>query len=171
MSTFADEILAVVQGVIQKTIGDAEAAVNEIQTQLLALTALTDEQRAVIRQATEIPSQGVATMLLQKLGELMKSNSDLAEVLMPIIMSLQFQDRLRQELESLHKTLGLALPHVAADNGRTIGILNEEFWKDAAKTFTNIQSREVVMKAVFGPEYVNPESDVREAASDDGFFF
>jgi hypothetical protein len=66
--------------------------------------------------------------------------------------------------------MSVAIPALADDGGKAVGAKNEAFWKDIAKNFTNIQSREVVLKAVFGPDYVNGEADVRAADNDDGFF-
>lgn len=171
MSALTAPMLQVLQAVINKTVKNTEDTVNQIQAQVLEITNLSEFQRNAIENVRGEAEKITSGNMVERLQELMKSNSELADVLMPIIVSLQFQDRLRQELESLLKAFTRFTEEASKDDP-ALAENPEPFWIEVAKGFTNIESREVVLKAAMGSDYQVNEADVRDAsvASSDDFF-
>lgn len=175
MSDISAAMNKVLEAVIKKVVSNAEESVTDIQMKLMEVSSLSDSQKEAIRRATEEASaSGAPGELLTRLQELLRANAGLSETLMPIVVSLQFQDRLRQELESLHATFRKFLERVGPGAGAfPDAAAAEEFWIACAKSYTNIESRTLVLKSALGEGYVVKEDDVRDtqAGGDDGFFF
>lgn len=163
-----ESMTRVLNAILKKAVRDTEESVNQIQNQVLALTTLSEFQKEKISGVTRDGEARLPSDVYTELIELMHSNSELAGVLMPIITSLQFQDRLRQELESLSSTVDAVFSEETTDAAGESEF--EEFWRACARKFTNIESRKEVLKSALGETYQVREEDIRDSQDDDDFF-
>lgn len=87
----------------------------------------------------------------------------MSEYIMPTLISLQFHDRMRQDIEALMKTYDSYFAFVIQSVGSAAAESepSEQFWHSVAKNFTSIEAREVVLKTAFGDDYQINETDVR----------
>jgi uncharacterized membrane protein YheB (UPF0754 family) len=110
--------------------------------------------------------------LHDRLQQIIADNQTMNEYIMPVILALQFQDRVRQELESINKSFEDYFDFV--DNLVQIVFAVEptkNFWKKIAQNFTNLDARTLILKTSMGDDYLPDEEDLRTSGvMDDGFF-
>lgn len=99
--------------------------------------------------------------LVKQLEQLTEQDKHLAEIVAPVLMALQFQDRIRQSLENVIKTFNVffsimsSIRHEKLPEG-----FASSFWEQVENQFTSNKDRNVVRRIVFGDEY--QEEDVVE---------
>jgi chemotaxis regulatin CheY-phosphate phosphatase CheZ len=87
----------------------------------------------------------------KQLEKLSESDKELANMIMPVIMALQFQDSVRQSLENIIKCFqefasrfqGITQQKLAGDEAK-------EFWTILENKFTTTDERNIVRKTVYG---------------------
>lgn len=96
------------------------------------------------------------------LQHLTTSDEVLSDYIMPVLVGLQFQDNLRQELESIVKCFDEYFSRF--DKTLTVSVTDTDyadFWKKAATNFTNMEARKVVLTTAFGEDVRINDKDVR----------
>lgn len=90
------------------------------------------------------------------------SDAALNDYIMPVLVALQFQDAARQELEGVIRCVEQYFAHYRP--GDVIAPAREEpdraFWQNAARNFTNIEARDLVLRTALG-DGVSGERDIR----------
>jgi hypothetical protein len=86
----------------------------------------------------------------------------LNEYIMPVLVSLQYQDNMRQEIEGIIKSMeqyfAVFTPVPTAIEGSSEEV--ENFWKKVAKNFNNIDARRVILETALGAQNVR-DVDIR----------
>jgi hypothetical protein len=147
---------------------------NENATKIMN-AAMSGDMVEVERIASnpEYDKARLATKCLHdRLQQIIADNQTMNEYIMPVILALQFQDRVRQELESINKSFEDyfdfvdQLVHIVFEVEPT-----KNFWKKIAQNFTNLDARTVILKTSMGEDYLPDEEDLRTSGTtDDGFF-
>lgn len=163
MSKLGEQMVRVLEVMIGNAVRRTEETVSQIQTQVLEIDSLSGFQRQAIDEVKGAAAQTAAEAVMERLQGLAKSNSELGEVIMPIIVALQFQDRLSQDLSSLLKAFVRFSRAIEETNGGR-QVEENSFWATVAKEFTNIESRTLILKAALGEDYQNAEVDIRKSA-------
>lgn len=82
----------------------------------------------------------------ESLQEVVQSSEQLADLLMPLIISLQFQDKMKQQLVGVLRALELFM---ARDTVVVEGNVNfDEFWTQVQKSFNVVETRNLVLRVV-----------------------
>jgi len=90
--------------------------------------------------------------LSKQLEKLSESDKELANMIAPVIMALQFQDSVRQSLENIIKCF-----QEFTNNSQNIsqqklsGDVEKSFWTTMENKFTTTEERNIVRKTVYGP--------------------
>jgi hypothetical protein len=104
-----------------------------------------------------------AHSLIRALNQISKENRDVSEVVMPLVTTLQFQDRVRQQMENVVKMLKIWIDF-RADHNTDSDEEILEFGKLLAEPTTTNEERDVLKK-------VFPGLTIAEQIQNDGFFF
>jgi chemotaxis regulatin CheY-phosphate phosphatase CheZ len=106
--------------------------------------------------------------LSKQLEKLSESDKELANMIMPVIMALQFQDSVRQSLENIIKCF-----QEFADRSQGItqqklsGEFEKDFWTILENKFTTTDERNIVRKTVYGEN----AKLIEDTAKTDPFMF
>ena len=122
-----------------------------------SLEALQGLQKAITIQMNDRNRESL-TSLIKNLEELAKQHGEVQEVIHPIIQALQFQDKLRQNLENILKMLPV---WIAYRQGLPSHMNYEkliDFGRLIAKQTTMISERDVIRAYIDG---LPPEQDVQ----------
>jgi hypothetical protein len=94
------------------------------------------------------------------------SDAALNEYIMPVLVSLQYQDNMRQEIEGIIKSMeayfSMFVPSTPLMGGASVELV--DFWKKISKYFNNIEARNIVLNVALGPDGVN-EHDIRRSTA------
>jgi len=104
-------------------------------------------------------------MLVKQLEQLTEQDKHLAEVVAPVVVALQFQDRMRQSLENVIKTFNVFFSIMSSIRHEKLpeGFANS-FWEQVESQFTSNKDRNVVRRIVFGEEHEETDA-VEEGGS------
>lgn len=108
---------------------------------------------------------GALTKQLEKLSE---SDKELANMIAPVIMALQFQDSIRQSLENLIACFG-HINYEAREmtEAKIPPAFAGIFWTTIENKFTSTEERNIVRKVIYGEN----AKLIQDAAKDDPFLF
>jgi len=106
--------------------------------------------------------------LSRQLEKLSESDKELANMIAPVIMALQFQDSVRQSLENIIKCFH---EFSQRSNGVTYkklaGDVEKDFWATLENKFTTTNERNIVRKTVYGEN----AKLIEDTAKSDPFMF
>ena len=172
--------------ITERVVQTSEDSVLEITKIISDLSVLSEEQKEKLHSTINDMESGNRTLnpkedfdsLVNTLKRISTSSENISEHLMPILIALQFQDRVRQELEGLKLCFSECFDLISKLHDIRISPDDAvTFWRDLANNFKNLESRAVVLKAAFGESYDSLECDVRDGQStskkddvDDYFF-
>ncbi|APJ04218.1 hypothetical protein [Silvanigrella aquatica] len=135
---------------VEKMAQEANSMANEI----FESAAAGDLDKAKsLGESDRYKELGTKTGNLSKhLEKLSESDKELANMIAPVIMALQFQDSVRQSLENIIKCFQEFSNHA---QGITFQKLNPEvekdFWTIMENKFTTTEERNIVRKTIYGP--------------------
>ena len=106
--------------------------------------------------------------MTKQLEQLSESDKELANMIGPVIMALQFQDSIRQSLENLilcfeqinHEARNMTQAKIPPGYAGT-------FWSTLENKFTSTEERNIVRKVIYGEN----AKLIQDAAKDDPFLF
>ena len=147
---------------VSKMSDDALSALTQLRDQLPKSKAATSSEKA-----TETSPQNLSNLIgaLKKIGH---EHADIFSFIGPIIENLQFQDRIRQQMENLGKMMPLWLETRSLDkmSPENFEASLLDFGTRALQITTTSEERPVIHAQIPNlPEVANV------AAADDGFFF
>ncbi|WGL60373.1 hypothetical protein QEJ31_01985 [Pigmentibacter sp. JX0631] len=91
------------------------------------------------------------TNLSKQLEKLSESDKELANMIAPVIMALQFQDSVRQSLENIIKCFQeFSNRSQEVSQQKLSGDLEKDFWSTMESKFTTTDERNIVRKTVYG---------------------
>ena len=91
------------------------------------------------------------TNLSKQLEKLSKSDKELANMIAPVIMALQFQDSVRQSLENIIKCFQeFSNRSQEVSQQKLSGQIEKDFWSSMESKFTTTDERNIVRKTVYG---------------------
>ena len=140
---------------------------NDAATAMLEAAAAGDfaEVERISRSDAYQKARHATKKLHDTLQNLTTSDVALNDYIMPVLVALQFQDSVRQEIESVNKSFDDYIAFLSSVTGTIV--FNEpsiEFWNKISKNFNNIEARNIVLKTVFGADFEGSEKDVRKDA-------
>jgi hypothetical protein len=106
--------------------------------------------------------------LSKQLEKLSESDKELANMIAPVIMALQFQDSVRQSLENILKCFQeFANRSQGITQQKLAGNAEVEFWNTVENKFTTTEERNIVRKTVYGEK----AKLIEDNAKSDPFMF
>ncbi|BBH51756.1 hypothetical protein [Fluviispira sanaruensis] len=165
----------------QRVTSISEQAVINIGDYFQKLSSLTEEQKDMLNKLTKITVAKIENIAIHEslqeselrrtIMEMKEKNSHLMEIVGPIIMLLQFQDRMSQELNGLLNSLKNIIEFIKTSSDSNFPVPKNEFWVETSKNFTNYESRNIFLKIIFGDDYELQEVSIPTAKTVDDFFF
>lgn len=154
--------------VAAKSVNTVISSVTALTEQFNRLSGHSEETQEALDSLKEVISEGVSDNVrdilsksfLSVLINKVKSNVDISDVLKPAIVTLQFQDRIRQNIENLNKIteIWLQTHNEIAENNNTF---NEEernaFGQRLIDAMVMTEEREVIEK--YFPDLEGSEND------------
>lgn len=134
-----------------------------------------DEVERLSSNKSYVEARHASKKLHDTLQSMTSGNGSLDETIMPVLVALQFQDSIRQELESILQGVEdffrLVESQSAGADSTPISS-RVDFWKQLAKHFKNIETRKLIHRTALGDDAQVEESDVRNGQlGGDGYFF
>jgi hypothetical protein len=106
--------------------------------------------------------------LAKQLEKLSESDKELANMIAPVVMALQFQDSVRQSLENIIKCFEeFQIKSKTVSDKKLEGQNEKIFWDIFENKFTTVEERNIVRKTVYGEH----TKLIEEAAKGDPFLF
>ncbi|WP_186646567.1 hypothetical protein [Fluviispira vulneris] len=165
----------------QRVSSISEQAVLNIGDYFQKLSTLTEEQKEMLNKLTKITISKIENIAIHEslqeselrrtILDMKEKNSHLMEIVGPIIMLLQFQDRMSQELNGLLNSLKNIIEYIKTSANTNLPVPNDEFWVETSKNFTNYESRNLFLKIIFGDDYNLQEESIPTAKTVDDYFF
>ncbi len=151
----------------ENSTGKVTDAIDMILEKTARVSQISDESRAAmegIQKAISIHmgdhSRESLSVLIRGLEDIAHEHNEIQTLIAPIIQSLEFQDRLRQNLENMDKML----PHWIEFRKHVPDEMTEEelrvFGRELMKFTTMIAERDVIRKFIPGLEVETPPPDV-----------
>lgn len=126
---------------------------NSIADEIFESAASGDLDKAKsLGESAHYKELGTKTGNLSKqLEKLSESDKELANMIMPVIMALQFQDSVRQSLENIIKCFQeFANRSQGIAQKKLTGEFEKDFWNTLENKFTTTDERNIVRKVVYG---------------------
>jgi TnpA family transposase len=125
----------------KKSLNDAATAIMDA-----ASTGDFKTVDAIADSSTYQDQKNRTKILHDNLQEVMESSDSLQDTIMPLLISLQFQDKLKQQLVGVGRALELFM---ARDTVVVDGTINfDDFWEKVQKGFNVVETRNTVLRIV-----------------------
>lgn len=151
---------------VEKMVTEANSMANEIFES--AASGDLDKAKS-LGESDRYKELGQRTGSLSKqLEKLSESDKELANMIAPVIMALQFQDSVRQSLENIIKCFqefserSQGIPYQ-----KLSGDIEKDFWATLENKFTTTDERNIVRKTVYGEN----AKLIEDTAKNDPFMF
>jgi len=134
-------------------IRDAENATTKVLSAVQAIAMQLDNKQELTALLTIKSDEAVPSEILPLLQDVLKhldSQDELSQLIAPLYMALQFEDRTRQKLEGL-----LEIMTVWADVRNNDSIADEELAASLIKYVVSMEQREILAK--YFPDYIQVE--------------
>lgn len=106
--------------------------------------------------------------LSKQLEKLSESDKELANMIAPVIMALQFQDSVRQSLENITKCFAEFTTRASNISQQKLSDdIAQAFWSTVENKFTTTDERNIVRKTVYGEK----AKLIEDVVKDDPFMF
>ena len=122
---------------------------------------------ASVDRLSKSPEYQSARLASKKLHDTLQnfttSDVTLNEYIMPVLVSLQYQDNMRQEIEGIIKSMEQYFA-IFAPQALTVAETSQElsdFWKKLSKNFNNIEARKIVLETALGSQGTK-DADIRK---------